>query len=356
MQVIVLLCSALAACRANQFAPHVAKPGNFEGWYSRISSPEGSFGLIFGAYAPNPSYTQPLALVSLIMLPREAKQLTSIDAFPDINSIRVTTNSANVTADPGDKEDAVFKWEAQGMGQFECDGQTQIANFTLPGGASITAAFSSPMPWGPKGEGPEGWVHRLPLFGLEWFVFSLRSNVVFSLKDPASGLQLEGVRGTAHMEKNWGTSFPDAWMWAQGENSTAATCLAVAGGPTAVGPLPVTAFLLGFRSPKVGAWSFHPQDPAVFSTTHDGCAGTWEINATTLTRKLVVRIHTPGSRASFAPVQCPTKLGFAATSEESYSAVATVSAYSGIQHNQLLETQVIHGVALEFGGDFKCSR
>jgi hypothetical protein len=73
-------------------------------------------------------------------------------------------------------------------------------------------------------------------------------------------------------EKNWGASFPDSWIWAEGIklNANPDTYFALAGGPTKIfGPLVVTAYLAGYRSPNLN-WNFHPQDPSctLYSSCH----------------------------------------------------------------------------------------
>jgi hypothetical protein len=65
---------------------------------------------------------------------------------------------------------------------------------------------------------PAGCVAGLPaiLTGLHWFVHSMATPMRFTLiqagQPPVQGLAL------AHMEKNWGQSFPSRWHWAQGLN------------------------------------------------------------------------------------------------------------------------------------------
>ena len=59
------------------------------------------------------------------------------------------------------------------------------------------------------------------------------------------------------MEKNWGSSFPSEWLWMEAaQNSTVQ--FAFAGGPLSFNGLEVTGHLLGYRSPRVGSWNFHP--------------------------------------------------------------------------------------------------
>ena len=67
------------------------------------------------------------------------------------------------------------------------------------------------------------------LTGLHWFVHSLATPMRFSLCQP--GVPVVHGAAVAHFEKNWGRSFPSAWIWAQGLNLSSP--LAAAPGSTA---------------------------------------------------------------------------------------------------------------------------
>lgn len=65
--------------------------------------------------------------------------------------------------------------------------------------------------WKDDGSGPAGWTDILPL-PLHWFVFSTGSTInkyIF-----VENRKYETGSGHLHMEKNWGQSFPSAWIWA----------------------------------------------------------------------------------------------------------------------------------------------
>ena len=55
----------------------------------------------------------------------------------------------------------------------------------VAGGAVLKGKIYNPVAWGPNGEGPEGWVSKLPILGFEWFVYTLRSRVDYLLSVPA---------------------------------------------------------------------------------------------------------------------------------------------------------------------------
>lgn len=112
---------------------------------------------------------------------------------------------------------------------------------------STQGACAAAEPWnGPDRPSPEGWVARLGfLLRLRYDVLSLNTPVQYELcetegKEKYSAVIerdecADGSRSTVaaplslpippwrpgalHLEKNWGTSFPDQWIWAQGHQS-----------------------------------------------------------------------------------------------------------------------------------------
>ena len=56
----------------------------------------------------------------------------------------------------------------------------------------------------------------LPFLHLHWYVYSLATPVTWAFHDPKMTHEPLTGHGFAHMEKNWGRTFPDKWVWAQG--------------------------------------------------------------------------------------------------------------------------------------------
>ena len=85
--------------------------------------------------------------------------------------------------------------------------------------AFLSAKISFHTPWAARnGEGPMGILEKLPL-PLYWFVYSLASRVTeYTFIDKRNNKRITNSGGNvfAHMEKNWGSSFPSGWIWAQG--------------------------------------------------------------------------------------------------------------------------------------------
>ena len=214
--------------------------------------------------------------------------------------------------------------------------------------------------WSDSGLGPQGITSLIPKLGLYWYIFSLKSYSEYSLK--VNGETFEGT-GFTHVEKNWGDSFPDSWMWAEGMklNSDGSSVeFALAGGPKQLGPIPLSPvlYLVGYRSQNI-QWSFHPQDiVSIFDANHDSCTGEFNITDKNPQNKLVIQIK--ADIKSFKNcLYGPSKEEMKPMCLESFSSLAKIQAYSadnvieGIFGDyELLEEVEIPMSALEFGGDY----
>lgn len=140
---------------------------------------------------------------------------------------------------------------------------------------------------------------------------------------------------------------------------------ALAGGPAplsrpwlvrAASALPM-AWLVAYHSQNI-KWNFRPYDPTVFRVHSDACHGLFQLNATRFLQSVVITIDADSD--SFGDVACPTSSGFSNESMHSFAAEAHIQAYRyrlwplRLLGWELVETQVIPNVALEFGGTFRC--
>lgn len=143
---------------------------------------------------------------------------------------------------------------------------------------------------------------------------------------------------------------------------------ALAGGPVPVGALWLskltsllpTVWLVGYYSQTLGHWNFRPTDPAVYKVAVDACTGTFELQATSLRKSLVVELQ--ASTDGFVPLHCPTAKGFQIESVESFSGHARVEAYVyqlwpwKERGWKLVEVTEFGNAALEFGGSYRCQQ
>lgn len=154
------------------------------------------------------------------------------------------------------------------------------------------------------------------------------------------------------MEKNWGKSFPESWVWVQA--LTPDKSVIIAGGPIKLGPLGIVGYVIGYRS-GVQKYDFNPQSLSSTHVTHDACKGTLFIQSQNKFEKIVIIVRAPVE--SFELVMCPTEEGFKLTSEESFVGRMTVYFYKRhtiLDSFQIAETSEFQRVGVEYGGSASC--
>lgn len=357
----------ITSTQASQFDPHLPRGSPwFEGWYMRVVDVQQQIkaGFIFGAYPQQQQQNNAsLVLVSLLVETPTDAQPQVKSWFPHINDVSITVGNQHqpVTQDPDYTTPPNFCWQAintQLAASFCANGDRHTLNYRFVDGTYVSANFSAPTYWNTDGTGPEGWVSRLGVLGLNWFVFSLHSQVDYQIVIPSLSLSLSG-QGIAHQEKNWGTSFPNAWIWGQGfnDNDSNHTQFAFAGGPTHVLGVDVTAYLVGYRSATLD-WSFHPQDiGTMYNVNRQPCQGSLNLTASDATRILFIELIPANGydSTSYSDVECPTNTGFLSDSVESFTMNAYIRASKRtLFGEQLIEEAFITNAALEFGGDYRC--
>lgn len=263
-------------------------------------------------------------------------------------------------------------------------------------------------PWSPSAplSGPMGGIlHLSRLLPLNWHVRSTRSRATYAIEH-GRGLVASKVygEGRAHVEKNWGRSFPCGWTWAQafsdsdsdtrkgggradpwglngefgktakrrdgkasdGDGDSERT-LCLAGGKAFLG---FHAYLVGYRSPACPQWDFRPPYALALGhlapflrVRHD--SGELELRVSSWRRRLNLIIEaTPESFMEMAaPLRGGHEPGFA---HESFRAKVRVTAserrwpwpgakWTVVEECVLGQVATGPGVqcgALEFGGSF----
>ena len=366
----ILLCylTLLEFTRGNQFDPHLfPKRGPFfEGWYLRLFdfNNSDSLGFLFGHVLPKvrSSSTDPLVLSSVLYRTNCKENrcvLMSKDAKFRSNQFTVTKHGKPISEDPDDTSPSAFEWymtSDDSSGSFICQ-KSSISVDIKFGNVTFRAEIGAEVPWGPHGEGPEGWIDKVPFLPLHWFVYSLRSPIIYyELNDTDNKVYKKGVQGTVHLEKNWGDSFPTAWIWSQGILAHSNISFALSGGPVDVLGLSVTAFLVGYRNPNKNiSLNFRPTD-SVTKATHNGCQGYVNITVRGLFHEL--RIVLLADMSTFSDCLLgPESTGFRKACVESYDAMAEVVVFKReLQNPRIIDKQIIPFAALEFGGTFICDQ
>lgn len=355
------LASQVTWVNGNQYDPHLFPAvGPFmEGWYARMIDFESnhSFGILFGQVllrreGPHFKY-YPLNMLSFIHSKGDGRSMESFAVYPPSEDIEVTVQGKPVTSDPDFKSPANFEWKAKPYGYFRVNENETRFNFTNVEGVSFIGVLGPPQPWGPDGEGPEGWLDHVPFLPLHWFVYSLGSELInYNWVNDKTGELLRGRQGLVHQEKNWGNSFPPAWIWAEGVDGPSGSSFAVSLGVLGLETFEIPAHLIGYRSSAV-TLNFKPTD-SVLTKYIDGCNGSMNATVTGLVHKLEFEIHAPPSTLQTCLLG-PTLDGFAPVCVESYIAIATFHVYKlTLSGYELVETWTFNMSALEFGGIYLC--
>jgi hypothetical protein len=244
-------------------------------------------------------------------------------------------------------------------------------------------------PYGPEFESPEGSIFSrfgTGIVGLHWYVHSLGTPVTYTLRN-TDGVYPDDIvaKGWMHVEKNWGESFPDGWIWAQGTTTTRHssekngkqqqhTSFVLAGGvppspllPSGIGP---EIYLASIHVGDQLQWRLHPWDPSIFSVEIEACGddgdpepySTLKFNVKQPLQGREVEIFIKAPLYSFSSLNCPTKHGFAPDSDHSYTGMATVQLFTlkecqGFwckKERVMIHSEVFEDVALEFGGQKRC--
>lgn len=354
------LISQVALVNCNQYDPHLfPSEGPFmEGWYSRIIDFESnhSFGILFGQVlmrkqGPHFKY-YPLNMLSFIHSKGDESSMESFTVYPSSEDFKVTVRGKPVTSNPDFKSPANFEWKVKPYGYFRVTENETKFNFTNVGGVTFIGVLGPPRPWGPDGEGPEGWIDHVPFLPLHWFVYSLGSDINYNWVNDDTGELLRGKKGLAHQEKNWGKSFPPAWIWAEGVNGPSGSSFAVSLGVLGLETFDIPAHLIGYRS-SAATLNFKPTN-SVLTKHIDGCGGKMNATVTGLEHKLEFEIQAAPSTLQTCLLG-PTLDGFAPVCVESYTAIATFHVYKlTFGGYELVETRTFNMAALEFGGLYLC--
>lgn len=208
----------------DHFAPH--KGTGFEGWYTRIQGEDFSMAIIMCSLAPEREARshrmtrQHYLHFSLVPL-RETcvvKKKIELHLFPE----RIVP----VSTAPGQLP---FTLDAPGFGVFICQPKVQTYELRLLDEEvgcfyTINVLMTERMPLDLDDDlncVPHGSFARLQsILPLHWAIFSTSSKANISIRrtwvgsgaERGSEIVLDAV-GRAHMEKNWGVSFPHGWTW-----------------------------------------------------------------------------------------------------------------------------------------------
>ena len=350
----------ILGANANYYDPHKfpSRGPFFEGWYLRVSDPtrDASFGVLFGKVLPEePAEAETLAFIGLLNTTNSRSSLAAHDSFPDVTDVSLTAAGRPVTKNPDKSSPANMTWSSPEGVVRVTDARTTV-NVTI-GSVHFEMETGAVMPWAEDGYGPMGiWDAWLP-FPLYWFVYSVKTPIVrYKWHDTITGETFSSTSGMVHMEKNWGDSFPTAWMWVQGYSPSTGATFAITYGPIDIlfQVISVDGHLAGYRNPQAGiSMDFRP-DNSKKLVTYDACNGVASFEFTTLTHTLSIQMQSNVDTYSGC-LYGPMQNGFRPVCKESFAATAVVELRKNL-FGKLVDRQEFTNAALEFGGDFRCNK
>jgi hypothetical protein len=345
------------------FGPHKPPPKGpwFEGWYVRVTDAKEhrSFAVIATSQLKPKEQSRfgvgSSGYLSVITQDGEGRPTKSFESYPEKTFIKVKgqplTNYKN-------EDNSEFSWEAPNHGWLTPEG----FDLRIPGKVEAKARLRGGKPWSQSWSkwGPEGYGSFMPFITLHWFVHSLSSAAEYFLRivDEKSGDQVYQSSGTAHFEKNWGKSFPKAWMWLQADDAEKGASLALAGGILVIGPVAMKTYLAGYKSTKVDAeFQMGQLMDMSFSDQINPEKGTFQIRLENGEHTMIVKAK--ADPKSFATVSIPTENGYMPNGGiESFSTEIIVEIHNNnwirdfVSANSLIEKKVFRKGAIEFGGAY----
>ncbi|OCH87510.1 hypothetical protein OBBRIDRAFT_827644 [Obba rivulosa] len=337
--------------QTDHFAPH--SYSGFEGYYCRTQLEDGGTLAVIFCSVYGAKYRNKYIHASYTPLEPCPEIGFKYDWYPEYFHLEV--------GEPAPDGTRPFSIDAPGFGRMEVTpSSTKIVLFVLEEQLKLEVELTDRVPWSASDPlaGPMGSFARLSrIQPLNWHVYSTASTAQYAI---VHGGHTRSGTGVAHLEKNWGRTFPAGWIWSQTFGAEERR-LCLAGGRALPG---IQAYLVGYRSPSL-AWDFRPPATAFFSGSkgsptirvrHDCRAGIFSLRIKVLTRMLVVEIE--ASPDSFVGMSCPLKDGHQPNyAFESFSAKVRVEAWTRrwpwndwecVEKGFCGESSA----ALEFGGSF----
>ena len=222
--------------------PHAIPLRNpfFQGWLVRgvDHTCSCSFLVILGAFSSRKSgeYDEYYIFSAF----SDKQKCHQVECLPHPDAVRITvsgTNSQSHVADASSMLDTT--WIVDGVGKFSFRERSSTGRLAIGADYSLHYECEGRKPWSqsdPDRGGPEGWLARFPmLLPCHYFVHTMGSPCHFHARTDASRGALRHGHGYAHIEGNYGTAFPEGWIWSQGIASNNTASLSVVGGRFTIG-------------------------------------------------------------------------------------------------------------------------
>jgi hypothetical protein len=393
---ILLVLFSVSKCEASALNPqNIAITGPFfQGWLTRTIDHINlrSFIVIIGSFSSKGSKNYDEHYI-FCGIETEDQGTLQYEAFPSPESVVITGSPPNTPFPIPNMKSPLYQnlnitWSANGIGKFNFSEEECSADFKL-GGAHIKFSSKNRIPWSEShthSAGPEGWLAYLPRFLLpcHYFVHSVGSESTYSLKLPSwdkdmtcknvdnyqendnnlnNTMTTEYIgKGYTHIEGNYGSFFPNGWVWSQAIFPDKKASFVLTAGKVEIGFIEPLTFILFVRK---GDKRTIFRTAALSNIRYDlnGIIGFVNITAYSLCGmdrvNLIITPKTSIAGGSFgSPLYIPTATGFTNRPGciETYTAVTNiVSSKYDYQTKSYVESDRIEfpSTALEFGGSFQ---
>ena len=236
----------------------------YEGWYHKVTIPEKGEAFFFVYGIINPKVGSPYPSEAFVYCGRSKTMKTIYQSFP-VDSYRAAENVRDVRIGPSARATAL-----RIAGDINEDRSS----------CSWDIRFSDVVPW----TRTMGWMTGSTGFETNWTVGAISSRASGWVR--FDGEYISITNSSAYGDHNWGSSFPDKWIWVQANNfRDPHISLTVSGGTLSSDENPLEAYMLGLLL-NGELITFRSQDLAVFDVESE--IGFWKITSTTLSRRITV--------------------------------------------------------------------
>lgn len=317
----------------------------FQGWLIRMVDPAKSLSciLIVGCFqAKNEKgYSQHYVYSAI----DRNGQTTVYERFPDPLEVSVTST-------PQSLNKLEINYKVNSLGSMIFNSTHCAAEFSFSSQDKVSLRTSSRVPWCAQRNsfrGPEGWLGRTNLLPCHYYVYSVGSETNYSLQ-LSNSPPLQGT-GFSHIEGNYGSFFPEGWVWSQAIAANNDASMSLVAGKFVIGIVSPMTFIFYLRRRNGECAVFRTIDMDTPRYYLDGIKRFVSIEFRSQIKGLKAVLTIESTDNLTHKVYVPTADGFLNSPgcEESYTAKATVKL---MLKDRTTEDYVFPLTALEFGGTF----
>lgn len=328
---------------------HVSVRGPFfQGWLLRMTDHNSNTSVIVivGSFSAKRTvhYTQHYIYSSLTVAGNTVKeQLLPIPSLVCITSASARSPNMDIL------------YEVDNIGYFHFNDTDNVIDFKFSGNLHIQIHATNRIPWSNSKfnmQGPEGWLAYTSLLPCHYYVYSVGSSSTYNIDYRDQHQVTKKAKGTgySHIEGNYGTQFPDGWVWSEAIGGNNSASFSLTAGKFTIGPISPMTFILYIRRTNNSTSVFRTVDGDSVRYNLDGVARRISINLTSKIKQQAAALTIENMGSIFHQVYIPTVNGFSNTPgcQEAYTALASISLTVKGREEQFQFPLT----ALEFGGSF----